>query len=465
MMLVERSLRSAVSAVAMVLSLAVAAQAQSTFPQPSVDFRGAVSFSAGSNAVPVLAGTEVKAMGRDFVPGQQVTLMRGQAVLASGTADAEGKLALSFNVPVDAATGQHPIIVVADNPSATVLKDLKVSPTIALFGADKFDIVSAPATRGLYQAAYSPSSKAVFVAAAVGRPPIKQSELLKMDPETLEVIARVTPAAAPARADGSDGGVFAVYGLALDDANGTIWVTNTRQDTIAVYSQADLSLIKQFAPGDVSHSRDIVIDSKLGRAFVSAARSNVIEVFDLKTLEKLDAIEIASSQRGATFATMSLDYDAEAGKLYTVSLTTPEAAVIDAVSGKTERIIALPGALAASGVAVALEAGRLYVVSQDSDDLLVIDLATDTVIADVPVGAGPLNVEYEPVSKQLFVSNRGSATIAVLDLDGNIVANLEAGNLPNYASADGTGTIWAVNKSTGENDATGDQLWRIRPAQ
>ena len=34
----------------------------------------------------------------------------------------------------------------------------------------------------------------LFVTAAVGRPPVTQSELLKLDPETLEITARVTPA-------------------------------------------------------------------------------------------------------------------------------------------------------------------------------------------------------------------------------------------------------------------------------
>lgn len=461
---VHHTLRSAVSAAALLLMVATGAQAETTFPKPTPDFRGAVSFSAGSPAVPLLAGSEVTATGQNFAPGQQVTLMRGATVLATGTADQEGKLSVSFTLPEDAATGQHPIIVLGDNPSATVLQTLKISPTIPLSGAEKFDVVSAKATRGLYQAAYSPASKAVFVAAAVGRPPVKDSELLKFDPETLEIIARVTPAEAPARPDGTPGGVFAVYGVAVDDANGHVWTTNTRQDTIAVYNQSDLSLVKQFEPGAAPHARDIVIDDKDSRAYISVANSNEVRVFDTKTLEPLETVKIASGVRGKSFTSMSLAYDAEAGKLYTVSLSTPEAAVIDAASGKVERIIPLPGTASASGVAVVPEVNRLYVVSQGSDNLVVVDLANDSIIADVPVGAGALNVEYEPVSKQLFVANRGSATIAVLDLDGNLVANLDAGNLPNHVSADGAGTIWAVNKSVGEDDPKGDLLWRIRAA-
>lgn len=104
----------------------------------------------------------------------------------------------------------------------------------------------------------------------------------------------------------------------------------------------------------------------------------------------------------------------------------------------------------------------LFVASQGSDNLLIVKEASGEVLFDVPVGAQPLNVTFEPVSRLAFVANRGAGTITVVNTSGEIVANLDAGNVPNQLRADGQGNVWAVNKARGEDDPTGDNVWRIR---
>ncbi len=86
---------------------------------------------------------------------------------------------------------------------------------------------------------------------AVGRPPVTQSQLLKLDPKSLKVTKAITPAQVP----GTNGAVYAVYGVGVDDTNGNVWVTNTRQNSIAVYRQKDLSLVHQFPADTVPHAR------------------------------------------------------------------------------------------------------------------------------------------------------------------------------------------------------------------
>ena len=115
---------------------------------------------------------------------------------------------------------------------------------------------------GLYQSAYSAASNAVFVTSAVGRPPVTQSQLLKLDPKSLKVIKAITPAQVPGSTNGA---VYAVYGVGVDDANGNVWVTNTRQNSIAVYRQKDLSLVHQFPVDTVPHARDVVVDGTTAR--------------------------------------------------------------------------------------------------------------------------------------------------------------------------------------------------------
>lgn len=456
------TLRRLLSASALAVTFAANPAFADSIFTPVVDFTGMVRAS-GADGGPIYSDSTVTISGQRLVPGQEITLMRGHTVLnADGplVVDAEGGFEFVLSVDEDAATGAQPIVLIAENPAAADIVNLKISPKLALSGADKFKVSDAPVTNGLYQVAYSPASHTVFVASAVGRPPVKESALTKINAETLEILAQTSPQAAPAREDGSDGGVFAIYGIDVDDANGNVWVTNTRQNTVAVYKQSDLSLVKQFAQGTVGHPRDILVDEINGRAYASATGSGTIEVFDTKTLEKLEPITLKSRQRGGNYSAMALDL--EDGKLVNVSMSTSEAAIVDLATGEA-KVFSVAGAKAASGVAYDPQDNLIFVASQQSDDLLIVDGETGKVLHDVAVGAQPLNVDFDPVSRNAFVSVRGANTIAVVDTDGNIVANLEGGTRPNQLRADGEGGIWAVNKTAGKDDPQGDHLRHIVP--
>src|SRR5690606_11712220 len=133
-------------------------------------------------------------------------------------------------------------------------------------------------------------------------------------------------------------------------------------------------LVKQFEHGVAPHARDVAIDSEHHRAYVSAFGEGGIIVFDTQKLELLDPIAIKSNVRGQDFKPMSLSLDAENSKLYTVSLSSNEAAAIDLAKQQVEQVYALPGAKSASGVAIAPEADVLFVASQGSDNVLLLDL-------------------------------------------------------------------------------------------
>lgn len=427
--------------------------AENIFTPTADGFTGWVSAS-GPDGAPILAGGTAKIEGEDLIPGQTVTLMRGTTVLTPEplVIGADGTFTFDVAVPREAVTGLHPVVLIAENPAAATVVDVKVSPVIPVSGAEKFVIESAPAMASPYQVAYSPASGAIFVTGAVGRPPVKQSELVKLDADTLEKQASITPAAAP---DGE--GLFAVYGVAADDPNGNLWVTNTRQGTVSVYKQDDLSLVRQFDPDEEGHPRDVVIHE--GRAYVSHSLTGDLWVFDTATLDRLDPITIKSEHWGEDFGAMSMDL--QDGKIVTVSLNTPEAAIIDLATGNV-RVIEAKGAKSASGAAYDPQEGLIFVGSQETDNLLILSEETGEVLHDVEVGADVLSVAFDPVSRLAFTANRGSGTITVVDTNGAIVANLDVGGMPNQLRADGRGNIYAVNKATGGSE--GDRVWRIRAA-
>ncbi|MCS2608688.1 hypothetical protein [Halomonas dongshanensis] len=446
------------AAVAIALwALPTLASAQ-VFDQPDTNFQGGVYPSTPL----IVPGSDVEFVGRGFTPGQTVVLSRGTTALNDTpyTADDEGNFNATITLPEDAVPGRHPLVMVAETPYAASIVELKISPEIALSGDDAFDVVDAALPAGLYQSAYSSESNALFVTRAVGRPPVTQSGLLKLDPDTLEVVAEATPEEVPGF---DDERVFAVYGVGVDDTNGHVWVTNTRENTVAVYSQEDLSLVKQFEPGTVPHARDVIVDSQRGKVYASATGDNHLTVFDAATLEKTGEIEIDSDVRGEQFTPMSLTLDEASGRLFTVSIATPEAVVIDTESDSVEKIIPLTNASRASGVAFDAENNQLLIVSQGSDNLLYVDVDSGEIHHDVPVGAGPLNVAFDTETGLAYISNRASGTIAVLDRDGELVANLDGGTFPNHVHADGRGHVFAVNKARGEDDPEGDHVRRLQP--
>ncbi|WP_200805416.1 YncE family protein [Pontibaca methylaminivorans] len=452
---------------------AAEAGAQTAFSTLDRSTEAQIRFSASEQGKPILAGSEVTFTGQGFQPGQKVKLLYGTTPLSDEalTADGEGQIEGRLTIPEEAAFGTYPIIVVAEEPYYATVADLKVSPEVPLSGQDDFAVDEATGiARGLYQSAYSAGNDALFVTSSIGRPPVRESEIVKLDPETFEVLARISPAAVPGADDAGEGdtggpSVFAVYGIALDDAKDTLWVTNTRQDTVAVYQQSDLSLVKQFDPGTVTHARDVRIDSGAGRAYVSATGTPEVVVFDTETLEPVTTIEIKALGRGQQFSAASLSLDPEAKRLYVASLSTDEVAVIDTETNTVEKVFPVPGARSAIGVSHDPETGRIFVAAQGSDNLVVLDGDSGAVIADTSVGAGALNVAFDPVNRLAYVSNRGAGTIAVTDPDGNIVANLGPAPLANHVALGKDGTVYAVDNSSGPGGEDSDTILRIRPQE
>lgn len=445
--------RIGLSAAALAISSIAWANA-GTFTAPDADFNAMLSVSGV-----VHAGDTAEVMGRGFKAGQQIQLVQNGTVLSGKTplvANDKGEIRAQIHIPKEAVTGLHPVVVQVSNPTAATVFELKVSPKLDLTGEQLFDVQQATIAPGLYQVAYSAKNNALFVTSSVGRPPVKVSQISKVDPESLKVIQQVTPAADPHRAEQ----VMAVYGVAVDDNANTVWVTNTRAGTVAVYDQKDLKLIKQFAHNSAPHGRDVVVDSQLQRAFVSSPTSNKLYVFDSKKLEPLAPIEIPSTTR-QDFAAMSLSYDANGQRLYTVSRSTNELAIIDTKELKTIKTLALPGIKNASGVAVAADQKRVFVTGQSSDNVVIIDVENDKIIHNVAVGAGALNVLWDQDTEQAYIANRAADTLTVINRNGDVLANLSIGSLPNHLSTDGEGNVFLVNKARGQNDESGDQLSRL----
>lgn len=456
--LMTMALSAGLAAVAPQLS---AAWAQGITLEPAdPDYRGVIwARNVDDESKPFLPGATIRVQGQNFKPGQRVMFSQGLVPFLPEplVVNADGQIDVTMTIPKDAPVGVHPVILSTTNPYHAEIIDFKISPELPLSGGERFAALSAKLAPGLYQSAYSPARGALFVTSAAGYPPVPQSEILKLDPESLAITARVTPGQAP------DGGAYAVYGLGLDDDNGTIWVTNTRHDTLAVYAQDDLRLLKQFETGMAGHPRDVVAVG--GIVYVSVVGMPGLLRFDGKTMEPLPMLPVLSRNSRNAFSPASLHLDRDSGRLYTVNLTTPEVAVIDTAAGKVEKLIAVPGAIGTIGVSYDPETRHIFVAAQGSDELITLDEGSGAVLRRLPIGAGPLSVVFDPVSRLTWVASRGAGTVTAVDAEGQIVANLASGPQPNHVMTDGHGGVFVVNRGADPAAPDTDRITRLRAAE
>ena len=111
------------------------------------------------------------------------------------------------------------------------------------------------------------------------------------------------------------------------------------------------------------------------------------------------------------------------------ALAEPFAYVADAGSNSvsvidtaTNTVVAtVPVGNAPAGVAITPNGTRAYVANFSSDTVSVIDTATNTVVATIPVGNNPQGVAITPDGTRAYVANVGISTISVIDTATNMV--------------------------------------------
>ena len=72
------------------------------------------------------------------------------------------------------------------------------------------------------------------------------------------------------------------------------------------------------------------------------------------------------------------------------------------------------------------EAGYVYVVNEDGDTVSVINPASNTVIATIPVGINPIGVAVSPTGPEagdIYVANGASDTVSVINPATNAVTS------------------------------------------
>ncbi|MET8576863.1 YncE family protein [Streptomyces sp. NPDC005012] len=303
----------------------------------------------------------------------------------------------------------------------------------------------APLPKGQYQTAYSERNDVLWAASAVGRPPVLQSALVKLDPDTLEVLDTVVPPVA----DPATGALEAVYGVEVDDEHNTVWVTNTRDNGVAVYHQATGERLA-FIPG-VDHSREVVVDTKRNLAWISAVNAGQVVAFDTATFEEKRRVTVEGSRP------TGLALNKKNGKVYASDLQNGR--VIEILPGAGKAVKLHPAGEGAISVSLSKDGSTAYTANQTAGTVSVIDLKSSSVKATIPTGAGALSVRTDTVTGDLVVANRTAATVSVVDPRTGDVQDLTVEANPNHVEI--VDDIAYVVDKSGANSSGGDFGYRI----
>ena len=276
---------------------------------------------------------------------------------------------------------------------------------------------------GQFQVGYSKKNHKLFVPTVGARGGLASS-LARVDADTLKTEAF---AELPVKKnDKGQYGYTSAYGVTVDDVDGTVWVTNTTDNSVAVYDQQTLKLIwtnegvKEDDPNWIEHPRSVLVDHESGKAFVTGRF--FVSAIDLKT-KQVEKIQLEGAPDGGTrYVSMNLFLDG--GKLYVPERTGGKLFVVDTKTFKVEKTIQTQGEdstveVRPSDVAVDHSLNEIYVSSQGvkgvNSGISVYDLNTGEFKKFVKFGTQALALEHDEDRDLVYVTDFGTGKVAVFD--------------------------------------------------
>jgi YVTN family beta-propeller protein len=240
--------------------------------------------------------------------------------------------------------------------------------------------------------------------------------------------------------------------LTFDSSGQRLFIT--RGDRVQVWSTVEKKVVAEIASTPGVHG--VALAHELNRGFSSNGRANTVGVFALDGLKITRVIEVGENPD-------AILYEPTLKRIYAFNGRGHSVSVIDAVGLSVLATVPLDGK---PEVAVADGAGHVFVNIEDKAELVVLDQATNRILA-----RWPLNPCLEPTGLAIDVAHRrlfsvcGNNKMVVVDADsGRVVAEAPIGDGPDGVefdpslgkafSANGQGTVTVVQETDAEHFAT-----------
>ena len=194
----------------------------------------------------------------------------------------------------------------------------------------------------------------------------------------------------------------APIGVAVDTANGNVYVTDSGSSSVSVISGSTETVFARIPVG--SNPSGVVYDAKNTYVYVANFLDDVVEVINTTT-------NVLQMNITVTGGPVGVAYDSTSGNVY---VTAQDLNTVDEISGASNTII---GSVLVGSYPIAATFdpanNNLYVANAGSDNVSVISTLTNSVTATVPVGTTPLGIAYDGGTGNVYVTNQVSNNTTV----------------------------------------------------
>ncbi|MDA2891027.1 beta-propeller fold lactonase family protein [Mycolicibacterium sp. BiH015] len=204
----------------------------------------------------------------------------------------------------------------------------------------------------------------------------------------------------------------------------------------------------------VPHAGPMTLDPD-GTLFVTSSAADVVYAIDLvepaSRASALAATTVSTAVPASGTVNVGRDPSGVAiteSRVYVANSTGKSVSVIDRATGSA--VATVPVAGTAVAVAVSPNGSKAYVTLKSASKVAVIDTATNRVVATISVGLSPTGVVVSPNNSRVYVTNVGSGSISVIDAVTNkVVKTVWAGSSPTGVaiSPDGSRVYAALRDS------------------
>jgi YVTN family beta-propeller protein len=203
-----------------------------------------------------------------------------------------------------------------------------------------------------------------------------------------------------------------------------VYVANFGSNSISVIDKAALRVIKTignfgYSPAELALSGD-------GR-WLYATNPNSDNVSVIDTVSDVVIRQISVGQRPTGIA-----FDPDRNKVYVANWASHSVSIIDPDTHAVEDTVTV----GLNPSAVAIQEDRLYVANSGSNNISVIDIPSYVVVETIPVGQRPLWVQ-SGLSRRIYVANADNNEIAFIYTSmGEVTRHISVGDLPSQMGVD-----------------------------
>lgn len=304
------------------------------------------------------------------------------------------------------------------------------------------DFLTAPVGNGVYELAYDAAENVLFAASAPSFDKDKTRGLVyKLNPQDLSSKGTI---ATQRRA----------FATVLDEKNHILYIGNTLEGSVSLLDTRSGKEIKTVQlsdtsnPEEIIHTREMVLDKKRQRLYVSGvAQKGIIWVIDTQKQQHIATIkDVGEYPTG-------LALDEEKGRVYAVN-GIGELITINALDNNVLSAFKIDKEKKHFFLNIALDtqSERAFITDPDLPKVLVVSLKDGKVIHAIDV-INSLAVLYSPQRNEIYITHRNAQLISVVDSKTyKVKASIPTAALPNSLALSPNGQTLYASVKQGEKE-------------